>query len=257
MVTSELRYRRLFETAQDAILILNADTSQITDANPFVGELLGYSKQELVGKKLWEIGPFRYAEEAKTAFKDLQDRGYIRYEDLPLETKDGRQIAVEFVSNTYAVNGDRVIQCIIRDITARRNAEEELRKNREFLTRVTDSISEVILTVDIRDKLENRVISYVNKAVETVFGYKPEEFIKRSPEMQYADHNEFLKGSQKLRDAIDRGDSVIENELLLRRKSGEIFTADVTVSLFRTEGRVTQFISTIKDITNPRKLVQF
>ena len=54
--TSEIRYRRLFEAARDGILILDPRTREITDANPFMSELLGYSHKELLGKELWEIG---------------------------------------------------------------------------------------------------------------------------------------------------------------------------------------------------------
>ncbi len=124
IITSELRYRRLFETAQDGILILNAPTGEITDANPFLSDILGYSRQELLGKRLWEIGFFKDEAASRKAFKVLQDKGYIRYEDLPLKTKDGRSIQVEFVSNVYPVNGDKVMQCNIRDITERKKAEQ-------------------------------------------------------------------------------------------------------------------------------------
>jgi len=120
---SEARYRRLFETAQDGILILDGDTSRITDVNPFLQDLLGYSKTELVGKALWEIGPVRDITASQQAMRQLQNTDYIRYEDLPLETKTGERKQVEFVSNVYLVNGWRVIQCNIRDITARKRAE--------------------------------------------------------------------------------------------------------------------------------------
>src|ERR1700694_4365077 len=95
---SELRYRRLFETAQDGILILDAKTGQITDVNPFLVNLLGYSYDEFIGTPLWEIGPFRDIKECKLAFLELQEKEYTRYESLPLETKDGRSISVELVS---------------------------------------------------------------------------------------------------------------------------------------------------------------
>ncbi|MHC4207552.1 MAG: two-component system sensor histidine kinase NtrB [Planctomycetota bacterium] len=121
---SETRYRRLFETARDGILILDADTGQITDVNPFIVEMLGYTHGELIGKKLWEIGSFRDIGENLSAFQELQDKGYIRYEHLPLETKNRQQIDVEFVSNVYWVNHSRVIQCNIRDITERIQAEK-------------------------------------------------------------------------------------------------------------------------------------
>jgi PAS domain S-box-containing protein len=123
--TSEIRYRRLFEAARDGILILNNLTLKITDVNPFMTELLGYSRDEFLGKELWEIGLFSDKEASKAAFKELQATGYLRYEDLPLETKDGEAREVEFVSNVYDEDGNKVIQCNIRDITERREREVE------------------------------------------------------------------------------------------------------------------------------------
>ena len=120
---SEMRYRRLFETAQDGILILNADTGQIEDVNPFLTDMLGYTRDQLLGNKLWEIGPFKDAKASKEEFRELQREAYVRYEDLPLETRAGKSINVEFVSNVYQVNGSKVIQCNIRDITKRKQAD--------------------------------------------------------------------------------------------------------------------------------------
>jgi PAS domain S-box-containing protein len=123
--SSEIRYRRLFEAARDGILILNAVTLKITDVNPFMTELLGYSRAEFLGKELWEIGLFSDKEASQTVFLELQETGYLRYEDLPLQTRDGESREVEFVSNVYEEDGQKVIQCNIRDITERKRAEEE------------------------------------------------------------------------------------------------------------------------------------
>ena len=134
LLASETRYRRLFESAKDGILILNEDTGEIVDVNPFLVERLGYSHNEFLGKQLWQIGFFQDMDANKVAFLKLQKEGYIRYENLPLKTKDGRLIWVEFVSNVYDVNGKQVIQCNIRDITERKRAEEQILRQVEHLS---------------------------------------------------------------------------------------------------------------------------
>jgi len=126
---SELRYRRLFEAAQDGILILDAKTGAITDVNPFLEKLLGYTQDEFISKKLWEVGAFKDIKASKNAFLALQKNEYIRYKDLPLRAKNGQLIQVEFVSNVYKEGDEKVIQCNIRDITDRKHVQEALVKS--------------------------------------------------------------------------------------------------------------------------------
>ncbi len=122
---SEKRYRRLFESARDGILILDADTGMVVDVNPFLVKLLGYSYEVLCGQFIWELGVFKDIAASRDAFRTLQENEYIRYDDLPLETCNGETIAVEFVSNVYLVDHLKVIQCNIRDISRRKLADAE------------------------------------------------------------------------------------------------------------------------------------
>jgi len=204
---SELRYRRLFETAQDGILILDADTGKIADVNPFLKELLGYSEAELIGKQLWEIGVFKDIVGSKAAFIELQTKGYIRYKDLPLQTKNGQVIDVEFVSNAYLVDSEKVIQCNIRDITNRKKAEEAVvsrAKELEVLTLSQEKTRRAMLNVmedlekaksiieieKVKDEAmfasigegliavnNNRKIINVNKKTEDLLGWTAKELI--------------------------------------------------------------------------------
>jgi PAS domain S-box-containing protein len=134
-LNSEMRYRRLFETAKDGILILDPLTAKIVDANPFIIKILKNTPENIIGKQLWEIGLFNNKEESKEAFDELKRDRFIRFDDMPLQRSDGQKVEVEFVSNVYQVNNIDVIQCNIRDITERKRADEALRENEELLSK--------------------------------------------------------------------------------------------------------------------------
>ena len=159
MRASEIRYRRLFEAARDGILILDPDTRKITDANPFISELLGYPREELLGKELWEIGLLKDEANSRAAFRELQEKQFIRYEDLPLQTKAGVRREVEFVSNLYKEDSRNVIQCNIRDITERKRVEVALQQAKDQLADHT---------ADQTAQLEGLVAERTAKLQETI-----------------------------------------------------------------------------------------
>ncbi len=164
---SEIRYRRLFEAAKDGVLILDVETGAIEDVNPYLVNMLGYPAEELLGKKLWEISPFKDIAANKDAFEQLKKKGYVHYEGLPLQAKNGATMQVEFVSNVYAAGEKQVIQCNIRDITERKIAQDKLRKvNRTLLT-----ISEAN-QVSVRAADEDELLKDVCDVLVKNAGYK-------------------------------------------------------------------------------------
>jgi len=128
MKKSSIQFRRLFETTQDGILILDADTGQVLNANPFLVGMLGYSLEELTGKKLWDLGASADRATSEGRLATLQQEGFIRFGDLPLLAKDGRLIPVEWVCNLFTLAGTRSIQCNVRDISARGKQEADAKR---------------------------------------------------------------------------------------------------------------------------------
>lgn len=162
---SEARYRRLFESSLDGILILEGDSGEIIDANPFIMYRLGYSREELQGKRLWDLGFFEDVDKSKAAFEELKKKGYVRYEHLPLRAKDGRRVDAEFVSSEYEVGNRKFLQCNIRDITERKKMEQRLEQERAQLISLLDSITEAIYVSDPH----TYEILFANKFIQSLF----------------------------------------------------------------------------------------
>jgi PAS domain S-box-containing protein len=170
LIASEVRYRRLFEAARDGILILDAGTGMIVDVNPFLVGMLGFSREAFLGKKVWELGLFKDLFANQANFAELQKKEYIRYEDMPLETREGRRVEVEFVSNVYLVNQRKVIQCNIRDITERILAERALRASEQKYRELVMLANSIIL----RWSRDGRII-FLNEFGQRFFGYTEAE----------------------------------------------------------------------------------
>jgi PAS domain S-box-containing protein len=165
---SEVRYRRLFEAAQDGILRLDPGTHKITDANPFMTKLLGYRQDQFVGKELFEIGLLKDESASREIFEKLKKKHEIRYEDLPLETEDGRHQEVEVVANLYQENGRSVVQCNVRNITERKAAEALLRSSEERYRILFELGPVAVYSCDASGVIQN----FNNRAAE-LWGRKP------------------------------------------------------------------------------------
>ncbi len=207
---SEAQYRRLFEASKEGILLLDAETGMIKDANPFILDLLSYDLGECVGKMLWEIGLFADIEASKLAFKKLQTDGYIQYEDLPLQTKGGQQKDVEFVSSLYDVGGRKAIQCNIRDITERKRSERALQDEKEFSDMLIESLPDIFYLIGQQGTL----LRWSRKGAE-LFGLSEEEML-RTNVLTLGHEQDRTLIARMIQEAFATGSASTEARLVLR-----------------------------------------
>ncbi len=248
LLDSEIRYRRLFEAARDGILILDADTGKIEDINPFLLNLLGYSREDLIGKNLWEIGLFKDIDASKKAFLKLQSEKYIRYEDLPLLTTKGRIINVEFVSNVYLVENHHVIQCNIRDITDRKRVEEDLKVHTEEIDDLYNNAPCGYHSLD-----NNGSFVRINNTELLWIGYSREEIINKmklsdilTPESQKIFEENFRE--------LKRRGFLKNQKLEIIGKEGKIIPVLIDSSaIYDTSGNFIMSRSSVFDITNLKR----
>ena len=243
---SEVRYRRLFETARDGILILDAETGMVVDVNPFLIEMLGYSHEQFMGKTVWELGFLKDVVANRDMFAELQRREYIRYEDLPLETSDGRRIAVEFISNVYLINHKKVIQCNIRDITERKRVEEELQRSEQSFKSISENAHDGIIVA-----LRNGARIYANRRASEITGYSINEILKTGME-GLAHPDEILKLSER-RKKILAGENVPNQyDTVIIHKDGNAVPIEITSARTLWYGQVAD-IFVFRDITERKR----
>ncbi|HEX7569901.1 MAG TPA: PAS domain S-box protein [Verrucomicrobiae bacterium] len=250
MLASEARYRRLFEAAKDGILILNAATGRIVDVNPFLTELLGYARETFIGKHLWELGFFKDIAANEANFKELQAKDYIRYDNLALETSDDRRIEVEFVSNAYNVDGFRVMQCNIRDITERKQAEAAMIESRQMLRMVLDTIPSRVFWKDAN----SNYLGCNNPFARDAGLNLPDELVgKDDHAMGWADQAEAYRADDQL--VIATGKPKINYEEPQTTSDGRIIWLRTSkVPLLDARGNIKGVLGTYDDITERKQM---
>jgi PAS domain S-box-containing protein len=236
---SELRYRRLFETARDGIMILDAGNGRIRDVNPFLAELLGVSHSEMMGKTVEELSPFKDIESNQVMLDRLRKSGYVRYEHLVLETSGSRTIGVEFVGNAYRAEDRDMVHCHVRDITERKRVEGI----RDRLAAIVESSDDAIIS----KTLDGRITAW-NRGAEKVFGYSAAEIVGKLilvllPPERIDEESDILA-------RIRRGESVEHFETVRIRKDGTRIDVSVTISPIRdSNGAIVGASKVARDIT--------
>ncbi|WZP00211.1 PAS domain S-box protein [Isosphaeraceae bacterium EP7] len=243
LADSEQQFRRLFEAARDGILFVDRDSGAIVDANPYLLGLLGYSRAEVEGRHLWEIGLLGDEGASRAAFRELQALGYVRYDDLPLETRDGRRVEVEFVSNVYRTGDHLIIQCNIREITDRKRAEATNAR----LAAIVGSSDDAIIAKDL-----GGVVTSWNAAAARLFGYEEQEAVGESiSRIIPADR---LDEAAAILERLRGGHRVDHFETVRRRKDGVLVDVSLTISPIRDRaGRLIGASKIARDITDRKR----
>ncbi len=154
--SSEIKYRRLFETSKEGLVLIEAETGEIFDVNPYIIDFLGYTKSDFIGKKLWELNAAKAKPETEKAFRNILNKDYARFTELDLLSVDNSILFVEFISIKYSINNHYLIQCHFWDITERKYLIDEI--NRAIKQRAEDMRS-FANSVQLAQEEERRRIS--------------------------------------------------------------------------------------------------
>jgi diguanylate cyclase (GGDEF)-like protein/PAS domain S-box-containing protein len=245
---SDIPYRRLFETGPDGMLLINASTGRVMQVNRALTELSGYRAPEIRGKKLWEIPPLRATDAGLVVFRELQKQKRIYYDDLPFATKEGRLITVELICSMHDMNGAKLIQCTIRDVTRHKQVKDEL-WNAE--ARFQAVFRQAGIGIALLDR-EGRFVDG-NARLCGILGYEAKELGTLTctgithPDGQAAHAELFRELREGKRDSYHLAQRCV-------RKDGAGFWALITVSAVRGAGGTPRFMTlTMEDITERKR----
>ena len=235
---SEFRYRRLFETASDGIVLLEKKQGHVAYVNPAMEKMLGYSEAECQGKNLNEIGVPIDARDFSATMQDLQREGILNYEDIPLKTRTGKEIYTDI----YMVNRAQLAQCNIRDVSERKQAEEKLTEEKNFIENALNTLTDVFFAFS----LSGRFLRW-NKSLNEVTGYLDTEIELMKPADLFRG-DDIRKIAAAIQMAIEEG-SVEVNALLVGKDGKQIPYAFNAALLRDTSANPIAICGTGRDIT--------
>ena len=235
--SSEVRFRELFNNMSSGVAVYEARD----DGNDFIikdsnraGELISkVNRENIVGRSVLEV------------FQRVWKTGEPEYHPVSLYRDDYLSHWAE--NYVYKLPSGEIV-AVFDDVTERKQAEESLKESRDYLERLTNSMWDAVFSV----KMPERVIEWVNDSFRLI-GYEPSECVGKDTAFLYPDKDNFLDFGNKLKNAMAAGKNILHTEELLKRKSGELFPAEVTVTFFKEKGEVVRITSIVRDITERKR----
>lgn len=241
---TESRFRKLFDSARHGVMLLDALTGDVIEVNDYLVSMFNYPLSEVIDKKVWELAAVKNVKQARDAFKKLQKNKIVKFEDLPLQAKDGHIVHVEFTSDVYGYDHQKVIQCNLRDITEEILAKEALRMSEERYRLIFD---EGVLGMVIADRKLDFI--KVNRKFCKMLGYTEKEMLG----MTFKDitHPDNIAEDQKNIGLMLRGKKTqYQTEKRYVKKDGETIWANTHVNFIRGADPSKDFFQAmVEDVT--------
>ena len=247
-VNGEARLQAILDAAVDAIITID-DGGIVESANPAVERLFGYAPADLIGRNVSMLMPQPHRERHDEYLARYLRTGEARIIGIGREVdgrrRDGTVFPLELALSEVQGGGRRRFTGIMRDIRARKQAEEALRESHARIQAILDTAVDAIITID-----EQGIVEIANPAVERLFGYAPADLIGRNismlmPSPHRERHDEYLARYLSTGEARVIG---IGRELEGLRRDGTTFPLELALSEVRGNGR-RRFTGIIRDIT--------
>jgi two-component system, cell cycle sensor histidine kinase and response regulator CckA len=244
---SRVRSQAIFENTMNSVFLVG-DNSAIVDVNPAACKLTGYSKEELINRKIWSLIDDLSIRTRNSVIRKAIGTGRIRGSSR-LKSKTGKIISFDFMGVINILPGIHL--AVMWDTTERLDADRALKASRELLGKTLESLNAAILVIDARTEM----IVDTNKAATSIFGFEPGEMIGRTPELLHINPASYDTFRAHVLAAENRGKHLHDFFYKMKKKDGTIFPTEHTVApILDEKGIVTGWVVVIRDITERKKL---
>jgi len=241
----EIRFRRLFETAKDGIVVVDVDSGIVQDVNPRFGTLTGYAREELEGKSIDEVGRLLDSPQIAAVITSTRQSDIVRHDELAVKRKDQRLAHVDIVANSYTVGPQPVVQLNVRDVSPRREAARALRESEERFRLFVESVSDYAMFQIDR---AGRILTW-NAGAERLLGWAEAEAVGKDVSMLFVPED-VIRGEPEREIETARRTGRAEDERWHKRKDGSrFFASGVLTQLRDEEANLLGFAKIMRDIT--------
>ena len=247
-----LDLQRILETSVDGIMIVN-DSDCIVQINSAIEMMLGYSRDEIAGKHIWELIPQDqgFYEKTMSMLSDLKQHGRISGIEQEWKKKDGTLFHVELnlsIVEDLKRNQTGSLVCI-RDITDKKKAAKELKETKDFLEKVIETIGDGLLICD-----EKGQILSVNTALERMYGFTRKQMIGQHTSMFTLMEAKTLREEilGRIAELFEKGN--VSYESVFKSKDGRLVEVECNNSMIRgDDGNYVGGVSIFRDISERKK----
>jgi PAS domain S-box-containing protein len=250
IIEREQRFQATFEQAAVGIAHVSPE-GRFLRINKKICDIVGYSEDEMLALTFQDITHPDDLDVDLEYVRQVLDREIETYSmDKRYYRKDGSTVWVNLTVSLLLDRGrspDYFVS-VVKDISERKQAEEDLRQSHHFLEHLTVAVPDAIISI----KMPERTINWANDSFN-VLGYEPEEYIGQSTKKYYANPEDYDAVGRLQQAAIRKGDDVIRSEVMALRKDGRVIPAELTATFYREEGKLSLITALVRDISERKQ----
>lgn len=246
---SEEKYSKLFQRSNDAIFIHDLEGRTI-DVNQRALELFGYTKAEMRGIRVPMLHPAEAIDKSRWTFEMIIRDGFVKFE-IDFMKKNGEVFSAEVSSSLFEAGGKKMIQGIVRDITARRLAEDALKASEEKYKLLAEYSADVIYKIDLATERYN----YISPTIERILGYTPEEALSLGAQETVTEESYKKQRDALIEDLTAKSTAPRILELEAIHKDGHIVPVEIHANFIRDEqGSPVEILGVVRDISKQKRM---